>query len=264
MHGELPQEYVARVILPHIRGALAHCLRRKGLSQRRIARLLGVTQPMVYRYLREREESYIEALAREGIGESTVRLLLDIACDSLIKGDRGEIALAANTLALHSSYCRGNRSLCESTLCSEKPAVLKAYYKVLESLVSLPIIDLIPEVGSNLAYAPPGAEKIDDVIGLDGRIVKTATGRVIVAGTPVYGGSKHTGAVALKYAKRWGTGAWATVVKYDARVIRILEEVEGVEAEVEMADKLEPVIYLVSRDAGRLLEAIRKLAGVED
>lgn len=259
MTSELPQEYVARSILPSLRGALSHCLYKRGLSQHHIARLIGVTQPMVYKYLKEDREMYFRSLEDQGISRSTLRLMLDIACEKIVKGDYRELSIIANILALQSKYCKDHYSLCESTLCSEQPPILKLYYAILEKLVSMPIYDLVPEVGSNLAYAPREASSIEDVIGLDGRIVKTATRRVIVAGTPVFGGSKHTGRVALKYARKWDSEAWATVVKYKAKVIEVIEKFPGVSVEVEKADELEPVIYIVSRDPQKLLEAIKAI-----
>ncbi|MCE4618079.1 MAG: helix-turn-helix domain-containing protein [Desulfurococcales archaeon] len=259
MTSELPQEYVAKSILPSLRGALSHCLSSRGLSQHQIARLLGVTQPMIYKYLRGDREDYMKELERLGINRSTLNLMLDIACEKIIKGDYRELSIIANTLALQSSYCMENYALCEATLCSEQPPILKIYYATLERLISLPIIDLIPEVGSNLAYSPKNAQSIDDVIGLDGRIVKATSKRVIVAGSPVYGGSKHVGRVALKYTRKWNVDTWAFVIKFNKKYIDKLYEIEGVATEIEMDENLEPVVYIVSRDPNLLVDTIKKL-----
>lgn len=256
MTSELPQEYVAKSILPLLRGALSHCLYKRGLSQHQIARLLGVTQPMVYKYLKEKEKLYIEELENQGISKSTLKLMIDIACERLLKGDERELSIIANTLALQSNYCKENYNLCESTLCSENPPVLKLYYAILEKLVSLPIHGIIPEVGSNLAYAPPEAKTITEVLGLEGRIVKATPDKVIVAGSPIFGGSRHAGRVALKYARRWKSEAWTIVIKYSPEIVEVLNDYPNIYVEVESASGLEPVIYLVSKDPNELIETI--------
>lgn len=50
--------------------------------------------------------------------------------------------------------------------------------------------DLLPEVGSNMGYAVPGALETDEVAAFDGRIVRTQKGARIV-GPARYGASKH-------------------------------------------------------------------------
>lgn len=259
MTRELPQEYVSKTILPLLRGVLSHCLRDRGLSQHHIARLLGVTQPMIYKYLRGSRDEYLKALEEQGITRSALRLMVDIACNKILKNDYSELGIIANTLAFQANYCRENREACERNLCSEKPPVLKIYYTILEKLVSMPIHSLIPQVGSNLAYAPARAESLGDVIGLDGRIIRAAGNRVIVAGTPVFGGSRHTGRVALKYARNWKSDSWAFAVKYNAGIVATLENIPGVAFELESSGNVEPVIYIVSKDPEKLLEAIELL-----
>lgn len=50
--------------------------------------------------------------------------------------------------------------------------------------------DLLPEVGSNMGYAVPGALEADEIAAFDGRIVRTRRGARIV-GPARYGSSKH-------------------------------------------------------------------------
>ena len=56
---------------------------------------------------------------------------------------------------------------------------------------------LIPEVGTNLVYARPGASSVEEVAGLSGRIV-VSLGRPRVCGEVVYGGSRHLAQVILR------------------------------------------------------------------
>ncbi len=60
--------------------------------------------------------------------------------------------------------------------------------------------ELIPEVGMNLAYAPPGAREVGDVAAIDGRIVRTTRG-ARVCGEPGYGASRHLARVLLSSAR---------------------------------------------------------------
>ncbi len=63
------------------------------------------------------------------------------------------------------------------------------------------IEELIPEVGMNVAYAPPGARDVGDVAAIDGRIVRTTRGARL-CGEPSYGASRHLARVILAAIKR--------------------------------------------------------------
>jgi hydroxymethylpyrimidine/phosphomethylpyrimidine kinase len=56
--------------------------------------------------------------------------------------------------------------------------------------------NLLPEVGSNLVMALPGAKTTSDVVGLSGRIVRVGN-RARLTGPPVLGGSEHVANIAL-------------------------------------------------------------------
>lgn len=57
--------------------------------------------------------------------------------------------------------------------------------------------DLIPQVGTNMVYARPGARSLDEVAGLSGRVIQSM-GRPKVCGEIVYGGSTHLGSAVLE------------------------------------------------------------------
>lgn len=78
-------------------------------------------------------------------------------------------------------------------------------------------VKLLPEVGSNIAMALPGAEKTSDVVGLSGRIVRVG-GRAHLTGFPQLGGSEHIANLVL------------TAMRHDHRIraglnIRFSEEI---------------------------------------
>jgi hydroxymethylpyrimidine kinase / phosphomethylpyrimidine kinase / thiamine-phosphate diphosphorylase len=63
-------------------------------------------------------------------------------------------------------------------------------------LIDLLPESLIPEVGINIGYAVPDAKNFDDVVGLDGRIIKK-NGRASRCGVFCFGGSKHVATIVL-------------------------------------------------------------------
>jgi hydroxymethylpyrimidine/phosphomethylpyrimidine kinase len=59
---------------------------------------------------------------------------------------------------------------------------------------------LVPQVGSNVAMALPGASSLSDVAGVSGRLVRCEK-RVVPVGTIRFGGSSHVGRVVLTAMK---------------------------------------------------------------
>ena len=57
-------------------------------------------------------------------------------------------------------------------------------------------VKLLPEVGSNIVMALPGARTKEDVVGLSGRIVRVGN-RAHITGIPVLGGSEHVANIVL-------------------------------------------------------------------
>lgn len=70
-----------------------------------------------------------------------------------------------------------------------------------ENLVNMKnFADLIPETQSNLVYAIPNARRIEDVAGVNGRIVKAGDKSVPTSGIK-FGASKHVASSILEYMK---------------------------------------------------------------
>ena len=70
-----------------------------------------------------------------------------------------------------------------------------------ENLVNMKnFVDLIPETQSNLVYAIPNARRIEDVAGVNGRIVKAGNKSVPTSGIK-FGASKHVASSVLEYMK---------------------------------------------------------------
>ncbi len=79
---------------------------------------------------------------------------------------------------------------------SEKHRTVEELRAALPELLNALVPGLMPEVGNNIAYALWGATGLDDVCGLDSRIVLKGD-RAATVGTPAFGASRHMGRVVL-------------------------------------------------------------------
>ena len=83
----LPHELAAKHLIPHMKALVARRLRDKGFGQERIARLLGVSQPMVSRYLRRSCEELLAALAEAGVDGDEAVSMAETLASQLARGD---------------------------------------------------------------------------------------------------------------------------------------------------------------------------------
>lgn len=82
-------------------------------------------------------------------------------------------------------------------LSAEKGRALEKVWRTAQLLVEdSRFVKLLPEVGSNLVMALPGARETSEVIGLSGRMVKSG-GRARLTGFPKFGGSEHVANIVL-------------------------------------------------------------------
>jgi hydroxymethylpyrimidine/phosphomethylpyrimidine kinase len=79
--------------------------------------------------------------------------------------------------------------------------VIEELGRAVENLVNMKnFADLIPETQSNLVYAIPNAKGLEDVAGVNGRIVKAGNKSVPTSGIK-FGASKHVASSILEYMK---------------------------------------------------------------
>jgi hydroxymethylpyrimidine/phosphomethylpyrimidine kinase len=101
--------------------------------------------------------------------------------------------------------------------------VLEALAAQAERLERVPAGPLIPEIGSQLAYALPLAETFQDVAAFPGRIVKFKGG-VRAVGCPTFGASRHTAKVILA-ARRFEPSLRAAMpLAYSPRIVQACRE----------------------------------------
>jgi len=85
------------------------------------------------------------------------------------------------------------------------------------------VYTLIPECQTNFVYSKVNPKSKEDILGLEGRIVKVGK-RVVVAGKLKFGGSKHVASALLEMAKKFPKIRSSINVKYDPMIIQKAEK----------------------------------------
>ncbi len=229
-----PLELVARHLLPYLRGLVALELAGRGFGQSRIARLLGLTQPMVAKYMSLGREKLVEKLRQAGIDVEEAQSVARVLAEALARGRVQDYVRIMTSYAiqvlkrgqlcsLHRSVLQGlpaDCRLCETLLPSPRDHVVEEVELAYRLLLEHPLAHLlVPEVGSNIVAAPAGAKTVADIVGFTGRIVRVGD-RVEAVGEPSYGGSRHTATVLLAAMAKW---PWVRA----AFVARMFEECEN-------------------------------------
>ncbi|MEM1921296.1 MAG: thiamine-phosphate synthase family protein [Desulfurococcaceae archaeon] len=185
-------EIASKKILPIIRGILVHELKNRGFSQYRISQILGITQPQVNKYLSKPIEYYYKGVVNLGFNAENVSYLISLLVSTIVNGYTDKYIILINSI-LHKLaieyLCREHREICIGDRIGDP--YIEYYREWVERILNINnIVLLIPEVGSNIVFAPFKPKDYSDVIGLTGRIVKAGV-NVKLAGEPMYGGSRH-------------------------------------------------------------------------
>ena len=293
------EEVVVEEFLPTYRSMLASALRERGLTQSAVADLLGISQSAVSKYAQggvavneavredERVCDLIERLA-EGLATGDVsRVQALVETEILIRRlERGDLLSrlheeAFPPLADYEGSFDVHDPDSELRTAERVLASVRRGLRVLENTSGFAA--LIPAVGSNLVEAVPGAETIDDVAAVPGRLLEVK-GRTTVPAEPEFGVSEHVAGLLLA-ARAAGSGARAAVnVRYEPGLLeRLTAEYEAVEfdAEADLEEAVaeavasnpdaevlyqaggfgvEPVVYVLGPDAVAAAERVRRVA----
>lgn len=228
-----PCEMMVKDFLPAMRGLLAHNLRARGLSQPKIASLLGVTQSAVSQLLSKPPSLYRKKIAEMGLGREELDLLLrlllqDIPSDpvranlTLYSFWRG--ALSRGVFCQYHRRLHPQLSLCEICLRreevpeGERLIVLRRIEEAVRMIEGARyFVNVMPEVAVNIAEAPKDAKTVEDVAAIPGRIVRLKDKPKAVS-KPEYGGSRHLARVLLA-VKRYAPEVSAVInLKLDEAV----------------------------------------------
>jgi hypothetical protein len=233
------EEVVVEEFLPTFRSMLAEGLRERGLTQREVADVLGISQSAVSKYATGEVERREEVLADE-----RVRDLVDRVAEGLATGEMTPVAALVEAEVLIRRLEEGDLL---ATLHEEAvPAlasvdgyadvhdpdsrlrtaetVRSSVRRGLRTLVNASgFASLVPAVGSNLVECLPDPAGVEDVAAVPGRIFDVK-GQATVPGEPEFGVSEHVAGVLLS-AREGGADVRAAVnVRYDADLVARLGE----------------------------------------
>jgi hypothetical protein len=233
------EEVVVEEFLPTFRSMLAEGLRERGLTQREVADVLGISQSAVSKYATGEVTRREEVLADE-----RVRGLVERVADGLATGEMTPVAalVEAEVLirrledgdllaTLHEEAVPALASVDGYTDVHDPDSRLRTAETVrssvrrgLRTLVNASgFASLVPAVGSNLVECLPDSGGVEDVAAVPGRIFDVK-GQATVPGEPEFGVSEHVAGVLLS-AREGGADVRAAVnVRYDAGVVDRLRE----------------------------------------
>jgi predicted fused transcriptional regulator/phosphomethylpyrimidine kinase/predicted transcriptional regulator len=221
-----PCELMVDSFLPAMRQIVARRLSEEGMSQGRIAGLMGVTQASVSLYLRS-EKRDSDLLRSLGIGEDEAGLYASLLTEDLKKNP----VYAVNTLYSLWSDLLGRGSMCEPhrslyPQLAECQVCIKAFGgrdtrpgDAIEHVAEA--VRMVPEVSVNIAYAPEGASSVQEIVAVPGRIVKVrGTARSFMK--PEYGASTHVASVLLVAMSHDPLVRAAMNLRYDDKMMAVL------------------------------------------
>lgn len=235
----LPHEIVSKYLAPNFRGLIAHNLVERGLGQFKIAKLMGLSQPMINKLLNKPTEYYYGQLESLGLSKDDVKRIVELAAFNLYKGKRFEyltqISSYFNLILKEGRVCNLHRSVSpevppDCDLCQKlfqvvsDPIVeeIKASFQILIS--EKDAFKIIPEVGSNIVASPYNSISTEDIAGFSGKIVKVGE-KIIALGDPVKGGSKHTANVLSIVKKKFPHINSAFVIKFSEECLNTMKKI---------------------------------------
>lgn len=232
----LPHELVSKLVVPELRGIVAHKLRDRGLSQMKIARLLGISQSMVSRYASIPSSRLYERTRKIGLDENEVDRVADILAQRLVSGNyQGYLNLLSsyvNAVLRRGLLCGFHRRVSPSVsrdcdICARLfSEVVDPYVEEVKAAFEILSLhprgyEIVPEVGMNIVSAPPDASDFRDAVGFSGRIIRVYN-RVVAVGEPTRGGSRHTANVLLRVMRKFPSLRSVVVVKYSSECVHRL------------------------------------------
>jgi XRE family transcriptional regulator, thiamine biosynthesis regulator len=223
--------------LPSMRQLVAIQLRSKGMSQSRIASLLGTTQASVSVYLSSGPKRAYQSLEKLNVSKADAdryaEELTAASARSSIDGIRALTELWTGLLG-RGSVCDAHRALhpslagcdfCMVEYGSGTNEVEKAVSDVagaVRRIEAAPeFVSVMPEVSVNLACATPGATAPSDVVAVPGRIVKVK-GKAKAMLPPERGASVHMAKVLLLAGSRQADLRACINLRYDRKMKGVL------------------------------------------
>jgi len=223
--------------LPSMRALVARRLKKDGLSQGKIASLLGLTQASVSSYLSASPSKQTTALSILGVtgeeGETYAALLAEDLKNNpayavaTLYSIWSRLIGGGDACSLHRSEYPflATCEVCMKVFGPERGHAGGAVEHVESALRSIEgsslFVRVMPEVSVNVAYSPAGAKSVEDVVAIPGRIVRVR-GQARSFMKPEYGASTHLAAILLEVERQHPALRAAINLRYDERVSRVL------------------------------------------
>ncbi len=268
-----PLIYLSKVVLPPLNALVAHSLKKRGLSEGKIASLLGLTQPAINLYLKRDESEYLKKLTQIGLPKNFVRELIDRVSLAMEGGGIEEATRAYLELLGSGLLCEHHRALtglpesCDVCMRlfgsggrEEREGLIlrvKDALKLLER--SSKFVNLLPEVRSNFVARLDKAVTEEDVVGIPGRMTEVR-GKVRAFHPPEFGASRHMARVLLEVSKKFPSIRAAINLRYDEEIGRCIKGLgwKCVRGRIEEEDMKEedPVLVALRRAIARVREPV--------
>jgi predicted fused transcriptional regulator/phosphomethylpyrimidine kinase/predicted transcriptional regulator len=231
-------EFVTENVLPIIRSLVAKRLLENGYSQLRIARILGITQPAVNRYVSRDINEIISKAEDLGLSKDWLDRIVNNIVELILSNKEYEaLEYLTNTITMELGslrLCKAHRRVvpsipancnaCSILITGIGDSTTRSLRRALTLLEEHPEIETVtPRVLMNIVEAKPGATNEMDAVGVPGRI-DAHDGKVIIGSEPIYGGSRHLGKLIIKCMKANPRYRSVASIKYDEKVERTLRE----------------------------------------
>ncbi len=202
-----PCTVMVEKVLPELRKRVAIVLKERGWPQKRIAEAVGVSQPMVSRYLSSEREILHPSLEEDmsRAVDEIVNLMLSGAKEAEIIGALCEFCMEIREKGLLCTIhpvesCRVCMNLRSSPRASERRKLMEEFRGALKMIEGRIPEKIVPEVRINMAAALSGAKSREEVIAIPGRLVEI-NGELRALTEPEFGASRHLSSVLLNAMK---------------------------------------------------------------
>ena len=234
-----PCEMMVDSFLPSMRALVARRLKDDGLSQGKIASLLGLTQASVSTYLSTSPAKRTAALSSLGVTREEAETYAALLAEDLKNNPTYAVATlysiwsrligGGDACALHRSEYPflATCEVCMKVFGPEKGHAEGAVEHLESALRSIEgsslFVQVMPEISVNVAYSPEGAKSVEDVVAIPGRIVRVR-GQARSFMKPEYGASTHLAAILLEVERKHPALRAAINLRYDERMSKVLSK----------------------------------------
>ena len=232
-----PCEIMVDSFLPSMRALVARRLKEDGLSQGKIASLLGLTQASVSSYLSTSSSKQTAALSSLGVTPEEAETYAALLAEDLKNNPTYAVATlysiwtrligGGDACALHRREhpFLATCEVCTKVFGPERGHAEGAIEHVESALRSVEgsslFVRVMPEISVNVAYAPEGAKSVEDVVAIPGRIVRVR-GQARSFMRPEYGASTHLAAILLEVERKRPALRASMNLRYDERMSKVL------------------------------------------